>query len=88
MSQQLFIQEHGGAFALVVGAIGANLALEWFVTGRERMADAGGRSRAAVLAGTLIEVSTSRTGPGPTDDRGKEWVSYAAGTARIVPGVW
>ena len=68
MSQQLFIQEHAVAFALVVGAIGANLALEWFVTARERMADAGGRGRAAVLGGTLIEVRTSRTGAGPPDD--------------------
>jgi hypothetical protein len=49
VSQQLFIQEHEGAFALVVVAIGVNLALEWVVTARERMADTGGRSRAAVL---------------------------------------
>lgn len=163
MSQQLFIQDHGGAFALVVGAVGANLALEWFVTGRERMADAGGRSRAAVLGGTLIEVTTALRSWGiatlgrffrrdvtiQADHRvitdgpyrllrhpayagnllaalgfglaltnwvglalavgvpllghlprirveeramavalGNEWASYAAGTARIVPGVW
>jgi hypothetical protein len=49
VSQQLFIQEHEGAFTLVVGAIGVNLALEWVVTARERMADTSGRSRAAVL---------------------------------------
>jgi len=86
VSQQLFIQEHAGAFALVVGAIGANLALEWFVTARERMAGAGGRGRAAVLGGTLIEVSTSRAGAGATDDRGTKRLLVGSMVAGLVLG--
>ena len=86
MSQQLFIQEHAGAFALVVGAIGVNLALEWVVTARERMADTGGRSRAAVLGSTLIEVSTSRTGAGPTDDHGTKRLLVGSMVAGLVLG--
>ncbi|HZI34378.1 MAG TPA: isoprenylcysteine carboxylmethyltransferase family protein [Gaiellales bacterium] len=145
MSQQLFIQEHAGAFALVVGAIGANLALEWFVTARERMAGGGlrgwgiatlGRSfrrdvtiqadhrvvidgpyrllRHPAYAGNLlaalgfglaltnwvglvVAVGVPLLGHLPrirVEKRatagalGQEWAGCAAGTARIVPGVW
>jgi protein-S-isoprenylcysteine O-methyltransferase Ste14 len=78
VSQQLFIQEHGGAFALVVGAIGANLAL----TNWSGLALAVG----VPLLGHLPRIRVEERAMAGA--LGNEWVSYAAGTARIVPGVW
>jgi protein-S-isoprenylcysteine O-methyltransferase len=68
-----------------VVAVAASTAAEWIVTARERLASAPpGRSRAAVLAATLLEVSTTRTGGDAPQDRGTKLVLVGSVVAALL----
>jgi protein-S-isoprenylcysteine O-methyltransferase len=88
VSGQPFPEQSAAALALVVGAGVANLAMEWIVTARERLAapDAAGRIR--VLSSTLVEVTTSHTQAGDSDDRGTKRILVGAMTAALILAWW
>ncbi len=90
-TQQLFLQTHRAAGAIVIATVVGSVLVEWAVTAHERAGTAavtGRAARARVWAATLLETSTARTNEDSSADRGSKRILIGSLVAAIAVGWW